>query len=131
MTLELGGRILLQFPVRYAAYTANALKPFISEPSDGAAIPGIVYDEGFIAVGRDFGLISHRANGFDAVQYAFPGRPQLYFINQAEKLDPFAIKSFARCFLFFSSCHDPKFRYFITYRNTLLLLFADIGSHME
>ena len=105
MTFKLGGRIFLQFPIRYTAYAANTLKPFIPEPSDGAAISGIIDNEGFIAVSGNFGLISDGANGFNAVQYAFSRRPQLDFINQPEKLDPFAIKSFARSFLFFSSCH--------------------------
>ena len=67
MPLELGGRILLQLPVRYAADSANAFKPFISEPSDGAAIPGIIDNEGFIAVGRDFGLISDWPDNFNTV----------------------------------------------------------------
>ena len=71
MPLKLGGRILLQLPIRYAADTANAFKPFIPEPPNGAAISGIIDNEGFIAVRRDFGLISDFANGFNAVQYAF------------------------------------------------------------
>ena len=71
MTLELCGRVFFQLPVRNPANAANAFKPFIPEPPNGAAISGIIDNEGFIAVRRDFGLISDFANGFNAVQYAF------------------------------------------------------------
>ncbi len=75
MAPELCWRIFFQLPLRYAANPANAFKPFISKPAGGAAIPGIVDDESFIAVGGDFGLVSDLANDFDAVQYAFSRRP--------------------------------------------------------
>ena len=84
MALELGGRIFLQFPLRYAAYAADPLKPLVPEPADGPAVPGIIDDECFIAMGGDFGLISDRADGFNAMQYAFSGRPQFDFINQTK-----------------------------------------------
>ena len=45
-------------------------------------------------MGRDFGLLTQYFNGFDTVKDTAPGRPELYFLDQAEKLDPFAVKSF-------------------------------------
>jgi hypothetical protein len=106
MALELGGRILLQFPVRYAAHTANVFKPFIAEPAGGPAVSGIVDDEGFIAVRGNFSPVPNFVNGLDAMQYTLAGRPQFDFINQPKKLDPFAIKPFSRFLNFFSAGHS-------------------------
>ena len=98
MTLELGGCIFFEFPVRHTAGGTGTLEPFVSKPSCGTAVSGIVDHERFVAMGRDPGLVAHYINGLDSVKEAAPGWPELDLLDQSEKFHPFAVKSFG-CFL--------------------------------
>ena len=98
MTLELRGCEFFEFPVRHAAYAACTFEPFVSEPSCSAAVSGIVHQECFVAMCRNAGLVTHYIDGFNTVKEAAPGGPELYFLDQGEKLNPFAVISF--CWFF-------------------------------
>ena len=94
MPFELCGGIFFEFPVRYTACATSPFEPFIAKPSCRTAVSGVVDHEGLVAMGRDLGLLTQDVDGFDTVKDTASGRPELYFLDQAEKLDPFAVKSF-------------------------------------
>ncbi len=58
MALEVGGRILSQFPVGNTAYTAGPFEPLISKPAGCPAVSGIGDQKGLVTMGRDPGLIA-------------------------------------------------------------------------
>ena len=101
MTPELRGCVFFQFPVRDTAGRADSVEPFVSKPPCSAAVSGVVYHERFVAVRCDTGLVTHYIDGFYTVKDAASGGPELYLLDQTEKLDPFAVKSFGRFLLFF------------------------------
>ena len=101
MTPELRGCVFFKFPVRDTACTADSVEPFVSKPSCSAAVSGVVHYERFVAVRCDTGLVTHYIDGFYTVKDAAPGGPELYLLDQTEKLDPFAIKSLGWFLLFF------------------------------
>ena len=68
MALEVGGRILGEFPVGNTANTASPLKPLISKPAGCPAVSGIGDDEGLVAMGRNPGLVTRDVDGLDSVQ---------------------------------------------------------------
>ena len=96
MALEVGGRIFGEFPVGHTANTAGSFEPFVSKPPCSAAVSGVVYHERFVAVRCDTGLVTHYIDRFNTVKDAASGGPELYLLDQTEKLDPFAVKSFGR-----------------------------------
>ena len=100
MTFELRGIVFFEFPIRHTACTAGTIEPFVPKPSGSAAVSGVVGHEGFVAMGRDAGLITHDVDGLYTVQKTASGGPELYFLDQTEQLDPFAVKSFGWFFLF-------------------------------
>ena len=63
MTFELCGRVFFEFPVRHTACAAGTIEPFVAKPSGSTAVSGVVRHEGFIAVGRDTGLVTHDVDG--------------------------------------------------------------------
>jgi len=101
MTSELCGRVFFEFPIRDAACAAGTVEPFVSKPSCSAAVSGVVHHERFVAVRCDTGLVTHCIDGFYTVKDAASGGPELYLLDQTEKLDPFAVKAFGWFFLFF------------------------------
>ena len=94
MTSELCGRIFFEFPLRDTACAAGTIEPFVAKPSCCTAISGIVHHKYFITMGRDTRLVTHDFDGFDTVKETASGGPDLYLLDQAEQLDPFAVKSF-------------------------------------
>ena len=58
MALEVGGRILGQFPFGNTANPAGPFEPFISKPAGCSAVSGIVDDKTLVAMGRNPGLIA-------------------------------------------------------------------------
>ena len=100
MTSELRGCVFFEFPVRHTACATGAIEPFVAKPSGSAAVSGVVGHEGFIAVGRDAGLVTHAVDGLYTVQKTASGGPELYFLDQAEQLHPFTVKSFGWFFPF-------------------------------
>ena len=75
MAFERGGGILLQFPVGNAAGWAGAFEPFVSEPTCGPAVSGIVGRKCFVAVGGNPDLITAKLNLLNTVQDSFSRRP--------------------------------------------------------
>ena len=94
MTSELCGGVFFEFPVRDTTCAAGTVEPFVAKPSCSTAVSGVVHHECFIAMGRDAGLVTHDVDCLDTVEEAASGGPELYLLDQAEKLDPFAVKSF-------------------------------------
>ena len=94
MTLEFGIVVFGQLPVGNAAFAANTFEPFVSKPPGGTTVSGVVHHKCFITMGRDTGLVTHDMDGFDTVEQTASGWPELYFLDQTEKFDPFAVKSF-------------------------------------
>ena len=101
MTSELRGGIFFEFPVWYATCAACTVEPFVSKPPCSAAVSGVVGHERFVAVGCDTSLVTHDFDRFDTVKKAASGGPELYFFDQAEKLNPFAVKAFGWFFFLF------------------------------
>jgi hypothetical protein len=101
VTSELCGSVFFEFPVRYATRAAGTIEPFVSEPPCSATVSGVVGHERFVAVGCDTGLVTHDFDGLDTVKKAASGGPELYLFYQAEKFDPFAVKSFGWFFFLF------------------------------
>lgn len=101
MTPELRGCVFFEFPVWYATCAAGTVEPFVSKPSGSATISGVVGHEYFVAVGCDTSLVTHDFDSFDTVKEATSGGPELYLFDQAEKLNPFAIKTFGWFFILF------------------------------
>jgi hypothetical protein len=100
VTFELRGGIFFEFPVRHAACAAGTFEPFVAKPSGSSAVSGVVHHEGFIAMGRDAGLVAQDVDGFDTVKETASGGPELYLFDQAEEFDPFSIKSLGWFFIF-------------------------------
>ena len=75
MAIESGGIVFFQFPFWHAALRAYTTEQLVSQPSGRPAVPGVVYDEFFITVSGDPGLVSQFFNGTNAMQNALPGRP--------------------------------------------------------
>ena len=103
MTPETGGCVFFKLPLGHPADGTDPLKPFVSQPAGGAAVPGIVDHNGFVAVGGYPGHGALEFNGFNPVQKAFPRWPQLDLVNEPEKFRAFAVVSFGRFFVF--GCH--------------------------
>jgi hypothetical protein len=101
VTPELRGCVFFKFPVWYATCAACTVEPFVSKPSGSATISGVVGHERFVAVGCDTSLVTHDFDSLDTVKKAASGGPQLYLFYQAEKLDPFAVKTLGWFFFLF------------------------------
>ncbi len=67
MTLEVGGRILGEFPLGNAANTAGPLEPLISKPAGCPAVSGIGDYKGLVTVGRNRGLIAGDIDCLDSM----------------------------------------------------------------
>ena len=102
MTFEIRRRVFFHLPVGNAAGPADARKPFVPQPARRPAVSGISDYERFIAMGRDPRLIAHLLDRFDAMKQPPARRPELYFVDQPKKLDPFAIVTFGGFFFRFS-----------------------------
>jgi len=105
MTFKLSGRVFFKLPFGNPANPAYTFEPLVSQPPGGAAVTGIVYHEGFVAVGGNPGLVSEFFDCFDTMQNTFSRRPQFYLIDQPKKLDAFSIVSFGGFFGFFLGGH--------------------------
>jgi hypothetical protein len=91
MTLEMGGRIFGEFPLGNAADTASSFEPFVSEPAGGSTVSGIGDHEGFVAMGRNPGLVAHDFDCLDSVQQSPTRWPEFDLLDQSKDLDSLSV----------------------------------------
>ena len=109
VTFEIGGRIFGYFPVGNTADPAGPSKPFISEPAGRPAVSGIGNQKYPVAMGCNPGLIADDINSLDSMQQPPTRGPELNFLNQPKKLNPFPIVALAWRFNFCLFSHNTKF----------------------
>ena len=71
MPSELGYRIFFKFPVRDSTGFADTVEPLVSDPSGSPAVPGVVCQKCFIAVGCNDGICIMFFNIFYAMENPF------------------------------------------------------------
>jgi hypothetical protein len=91
MALEVGGRIFGEFPLGNAADTAGSFEPFVSKPAGCSAVSGIGDHEGFVAMGRNPGLVAHDLDCFDSVQQSPTRWPEFDLLDQSKDLDSLSV----------------------------------------
>jgi hypothetical protein len=98
MAFEVGGRIFGEFPIGNAADTAGSFEPFVSKPAGGSTVSGIGDHKGFVAMGRNPGLVPHDLDCFDSVQQPPTRWPEFDLLDQSKDLDSLSVVAPDRLF---------------------------------
>ncbi len=99
------GRIFLKLPFRYPAVRTHPKMQLVAKPACRPAMLGIIDNKTPVAMGDNLRRVSPSGHGFDPMQGAAAGWPQLDFFHQIKEIHVLPVISFLFLRSLGHTCH--------------------------